>query len=181
MAKGPKDLSQEEVSEALVHAEPLTDQTALMTFESEEALLEAGFETEIFHKVVEGDMIYGLFVGRGPDIELKSKDPNTGKAVVIPSWKIRGLGRDGKEVGVVMQIPGKYEINKFLRSHTPGNTLVGIKYLGRVQIGQNQVTKFATMFKVDSNRTATGPSEIEYENKLKAEADAKARAEAAAK
>jgi len=177
MAKGTKD----EVSQALVHAEPLTDQTALMTFESEEALLEQGFETEIFHKVVEGDMIYGLFVGRGPDIELKSKDPNTGKQVIIPSWKIRGLGRDGKEVGVVMQIPGKYEINKFLRSHTPGNTLVGIKFLGRVQVGTNQVTKFATMFKVDPNREATGPSEIEYENKLKAEATAQAQAQASAR
>jgi hypothetical protein len=181
MAGNGKDMTQEEVSQALVHAEPLTDQTALMTFESEAELLEQGFETEIFHKIVEGDMIYGLFVGRGPDIELKQADPKTGKPVIIPSWKIRGLGRDGKEVGVVMQVPGKYEINKFLRSHTPGNTLVGIKFLGRVQVGMNQVTKFATMFKVDPNRAATGPSEIEYENKLKAEADAKARAEAAAK
>jgi hypothetical protein len=179
MAK--KDLTQEEVSTALVHAEPMTDQTALMTFESEEALLEQGFETEIFHKITEGDMIYGLFIGRGPDIELKQKDEKTGKQVIIPSWKIRGLGRDGKEVGVVMQIPGKYEINKFLRSHTPGNTLVGIKFLGRVQIGVNQVTKFATMFKVDANREASGPSEIEYEAKLKAEAEATARAQAAAK
>ena len=161
--------------QAMVKSEP--DQTALMTFGSEAELLELGFETEIFHKVSEGDMIYGLFVGRGPDIELRDADPKTGEIITIPSWKVRGLDRGGKEVGVVMQIPGKYELNRFFRAHTPGNTLVGIKYLERQQIGLRQVTKFATMFKLDASREATGPSEVDREKRLQQEAEAKAKAE----
>ena len=164
-------------SEAMVQQEPVNEQTALMTFGSEAELLQQGFETEIFHKVVEGDMIYGLFVGRGPDIELRDADPKTGEVITIPSWKVRGLDRSGKEVGVVMQIPGKYELNRFFRAHTPGNTLVGIKYLERQQIGLRQVTKFATMFKLDASREATGPSEVDREKRLQQEAEAKAKAE----
>lgn len=162
--------------QAMVKSEP-DSQMQMMTFASEAELLKEGFETEIFHKVEEGDMIYGLFIGRGPDIELRDPDPKTGEVITIPSWKIRGLDRSGKEVGVVLQVPGKYELNRFFRAHTPGNTLVGIKYLERQQIGLRQVTKFATMFKLDSTREATGPSEVDREKRLQQEAEAKAKAE----
>jgi hypothetical protein len=167
---------QPDVSEALIKPEPMDERVSLMTFGSEEELLKDGFETEIFHKIGEGDSIFGLFVGRGDDIELREPDPVTGEVIVLPCWKVRGLDKSGHEVGVTMLIPGKHELNRFFRSHTPGNTLVGIKYAGRTQIGQRQVTRFITMSKPDTTRTATGPAEVEREKQLKAEAEASARA-----
>jgi len=147
-----------------------------MTFGSTEGLLQEGFETEIFHKIGEGDSIFGLFIGRGDDIELREPDPVTGEVVVLPCWKVRGLDRDLKEVGVTMLIPGKHELNRFFRSHTPGNTLVGIKYEGTIQIGKRQVTRFTTMSKADTSRTATSKSEVEIEKAMKAQAEATAKA-----
>lgn len=163
--------------EALVPAGSPSESVQLMSFGSEAELLQTGFESEIFHKIDAGDSIYGLFIGRGPDIELRDPDPKTGEVISIPTWKIRGLDQSGKEVGVTLQIPGKYELNRFFRAHTPGNTLVGIKYLGREQIGLRQVTKFSTLYKVDPNREATGPSEVEREKKLQQEAEATAKAQ----
>jgi hypothetical protein len=170
---------QPDVSEALMKAEPLDEHLAMAKFEGDQLMAE-GFECEVFHKVVEGDAIYGLFIGRGPDIELNAVDEKTGHHIVLMSWKVRGLDKFGKEVGITIQIPGKYELNKFFRAHTPGNTLVGIRYKDRVQIGTRQVTRFDTFYKVDANREKSGPSEVEYENQLKAQAEATAKAQAAA-
>jgi hypothetical protein len=165
-----------EETKAMVKAEPMDDRVSLMSFGSEEALLGQGFETEVFHKIGEGDSIFGLFIGRGDDIELAQPDPVTGEVITLPCWKVRGLDKDLKEVGVTLLIPGKHELNRFFRSHTPGNTLVGIKYLGRTQIGQRQVTRFSTMYKIDEGRKATSISEVEREKNMKAQAEADARA-----